>query len=237
MRSPLRRRPARAASAAFLGLGLALVAAWPAAARAVEILPVRLRENGGYLEAGVRLTGVLSDRVRGTLERGMPATVYVSVDVWRDRTGWFDQLVATERAVYRASMDVWAEDYTLQLGTEPARAISDLDGLESALEQPLRVPLVRVASLGPDRRYYVIVNVTVKPLTVEDLQNVEKWLSGEARRAGKPGPGSIARLPSYFVKVLTNFSGLGDEGATYRSTDFDLESLFTEPNGSGAGGH
>jgi len=62
--------------------------------------------------------------------------------------------------------------------------------------------------------------VTVKPLTVEDLQRVEDWLSGEAKRTGRPGPGSIARLPRYLVGVLANLSGLGDETTRWRSASF-----------------
>ena len=68
----------------------------------------------------------------------------------------------------------------------------------------------------------------MKPLTVEDIDEVERWLSGEAKRAGKPGPGSIARLPGYLVNLLANLSGLGDETATVRTSTFsraDLERL------------
>ena len=39
----------------------------------------------------------------------------------------------------------------------------------------------------------------------------------------KPGPGSLARLPTYLVGVLANLSGLGDESTVVRTEAFALQ--------------
>jgi hypothetical protein len=93
----------------------------------------------------------------------------------------------------------------------------------------MRVRVLPLQRLAAADRYYVIVTAAVKPLTVEDLEAVEKWLSGEAKRSGKPGPGSIAKLPNYLVNVLANLSGFGDEVARWRSGDFHVGALADTP--------
>jgi hypothetical protein len=205
-------------------LALALASARPA--HAVELTGVSAVEAGGFVAGTVRLDGVLTPRIQGALERGMPTTVDVTVEVWRARPGWFDASVGSQRAVMRVFRNAWSDDFTFRRNMEPERTFLTLEDVEREIERPLRVSVLRVARLDPDARYYLIVRATVKPLTVEDLEAVEKWLSGEAKRAGKPGPGSLARLPTYLVGVLANLSGLGDESTVVRTEAFALEELL-----------
>lgn len=196
-------------------------------AQAVELADVRMGERQGYVTVSLRMTNVLSDRIRGTLERGMPATVLVHLDLWRHRGGWFDELKANQSVVLRFYRDAWSDEYRLARQLEPEMSLPDLAAVERELSRPLRVSVTRVANLDPDKRYYAIVEVTVKPLTVQELEEVEEWLSGEAKRAGRPGPASIAKLPRYLVGVLANLSGLGDERTSYRTETFDLAGVLS----------
>ena len=208
------------------GIALAvLIAVLPTPARAVEIRDVRVVRLGDDASIALRTTSVLSPRVRGSLERGMPATVRLSFELWRVRPGWFDHLVHAQRAEIRIARDAWSDEFQLERVGRPAVTLLDLDEAELEIERPTRVRLVTVSSMESGVRYYVIARVEVKPLTAEDIEEVEGWLSGEAKRAGKPGPGSIARLPSYMVGVLANLSGLGDEVATFRGGSFTREDL------------
>ncbi len=216
------RRPRAPRLLVLAGLGLALGAG---IAGAVEIVGVRVMRLESHVAVALAHTGVLSPRVRDSLERGMPTTVRLSVDLWRDRAGWFDQLVRTERAEVRVARNAWSDEYQLRRQSGPVLTLIDLEEVELELDRPTRVRLLPVSALEPGERYYAIVRVEVKPLTVEDIEEVERWLSGEAKRAGKPGPGSIARLPAYFVGMLANLSGLGDETATHRTGPFTRQDL------------
>lgn len=204
----------------------ALVLATPASiARAVEIDGVRVARVEDHVAVALRMTGVLSERVRDSLERGMPATVDLTVDVWRVRPGWFDKLVRSERAELGVARNAWSDEYQMRRQSGPVLTLLDLDEVEREMARPTRVRVLPVAGLDPEAKYYAIVRVVVKPLTVEDIEEVERWLSGEAKRAGKPGPGSIARLPSYMIGVLANLAGLGDETVTQRTGTFTRRDL------------
>lgn len=197
----------------------------PAPAHAVELADVRVTRLEDRVAVALRPVRVLSPRVRESLERGMPATVRLRVELWRERAGWFDQLVGSESAETRVGRNAWSDDYQLVRRGGPAQTLLDLDEIEAELDRPTRVRLAPVLELAPGERYYAIVRIEVKPLTVEDIEEVERWLSGEAKRAGKPGPGSIARLPTYIIGILANLSGLGDETATHRTGLFSREDL------------
>jgi hypothetical protein len=216
-------------------IALALCAAgMPREANALELTNVGVGERQGYVAVSFRMEKVLSNRIKGTLERGMPATVIVSLDVWRHRGGWFDELVENRAIMMRFYRDAWSDEYRLARHLEPEIELPDIGSVERELTRPMRIGVTRVANLSPDERYYAIVHVTLKPLTVQELEEVEKWLSGEARRAGRPGPASIAKLPRYLVGVLANLSGLGDESTSLRTETFTLAGLLAAPGEAGA---
>ena len=211
--------------ARVLVLCLFAAAASSRPAAAVEVAGTAVARSGGWVTTTLRVQNVFSERIAQTLDRGMPVTVVVTVDVWQDRTGWFDRLVGEQTIMLRAFRNAWSEDFTLRRDGEGDRTISDLRVLEQEIARPMRVRVVPVTRLAPGDRYYAIIHASVKPLTVEDLEAVEKWLSGEAKRSGKPGPGSIAKLPKYLVGVLANLSGFGDEVTRWRSGHFTIDSL------------
>ena len=206
-------------------VAVALVSLGPLPARAVEVSDVRVTRVEDHVTVTLHTGHVLSPRVRESLERGMPATVRLTVDVWRVRPGWFDQRVGSQRGEVRIARNAWSDEYQMRRLAGPLLTLLDLDETERELARPMRVRVLPVAELRPDARYYAIVRVEVKPLTVEDIEEVERWLSGEAKRAGKPGPGSIARLPTYMIGLLANLSGLGDETAQVRTGTFTRADL------------
>jgi hypothetical protein len=206
-----------------------LAAGVPRPASAVEIVGTAVARSGDWVTTTLSVQKAFSDRISQTVDRGMPVTVVVTVDVWQDRAGWFDRLVGEQTVMLRAFRNAWSDDFTLRRDGDGDRTISDLKSLQQEIARPMRVRVVPVSRLTPGDRYYAIVQASVKPLTVEDLETVEKWLSGEAKRSGKPGPGSIAKLPRYLVGVLANLSGFGDEVARWRSGHFTIDSLPATP--------
>ncbi len=216
-------------SAKCLVFALLVLAFGPGAAQGVGVVGTNVARAGDWLTTTLRVEDALSDRIAQSLDRGMPVTVVVRVDIWQDKAGWFDRLVGEQTVMLRAFRNAWSEDFTLRRDPGGERMIPDLVRLESEIARPMRVHVVPMARLAPGELYYAIVHVAVKPLTVEDLEAVEKWLSGEAKRSGKPGPGSIAKLPRYLVGVLANLSGFGDEVVRWRSARFTSDQLRDSP--------
>ena len=211
---------------------IVVCAALPAVAQAVEIRDTRILLLEQDVAVALRTTAALSPRVRSSLERGMPATVQLTVELWRVRPGWFDQRAHLEHTEIRIARDAWSDEYLMQRDSGPRITVPDLEEVDYQLARPMRVRLLPASTMEPGARYYVIARVEVKPLTAEDIEEVEGWLSGEAKRAGKPGPGSIARLPAFMMGLLANLAGLGDETAAVRTGTFmraQLERLAAPP--------
>lgn len=192
-------------------------AAWALSARVEEV-----GVNDGYVWARAQLEDVLTTRIRSGVTRGMPATLTLRVELWRRRTIWFDKLESTWETQQRVRYDVWSESYRLERRGAAPLIVSNLDSLEAALEQPLRLRLWPASALRPGPRYYVSLLAQIEPLTVDDVREIEGWLSGEVEDKRHAGLGGVTRLPSAVFDAVRNAVGLGDVSVRAQSPDFVL---------------
>jgi hypothetical protein len=152
----------------------------------------------------VRAEGVLADeRMRELLSSGFPARLHYRVELWSsDR--WFDNLHRTAEwnvlvrwrgvdQMYEVTMFVG--DRVLPLG-----AFRNIEDASAAVERPLRVPITAPAS---NRMYYYVASLEVETLSVSDLDEVGRWLRGEAQPTirGERNPGTAL---SRTIKSITS---------------------------------
>jgi hypothetical protein len=197
-----------------------------ASAHALETALGQPRERDGFVWVDVRLDEVLAPRVRESLARGMPATLTLHSELWRRRNGWFDRLEEGYDSSIRIRYDVWDQTYRIDRLGRPTQSLQGLDSVEAALRGPFTVRAGRVGSLRPQARYYVVVSSTLKPLSVEDVAEVEGWLSGEVEDKRRAGAGVVTQLPRAMFDAVRNFSGFGDQRSRVASDDFELADLF-----------
>lgn len=188
----------------------------------VDLPPAALRS---VESPRVRAVRTLSDaRLRDLLRNGFPARLHWRIEVWSTR-GWFDDLKGAvewdvivryeplERRYEIVHID--AEGNPTALGRTESFA-----EVEAIIERPYRPPIV-----PPNRRDRVYYNVKldVEMLSVNDLDEVERWLRGELRPAvrGQRNPGTavtrgvrtvVARLLGAEKRHYEERSGAFDVG-------------------------
>lgn len=182
------------------------------------------RDGRGTLWVDFALEDPLDARVQGSLSRGMPATLELHAELWRRRGGWFDRLEHAFDAEVRLRYDVWSDTWRLERAGVDAIVVSSLDSLEAALTRPIALPVGSLERLPVGARCYVVVIATLRPLDVEDAEQVEGWISGEVKNKGG-GLGVITALPRSVFDAVRNFAGFGDIRARARSEEFTVEAL------------
>jgi hypothetical protein len=164
----------RLALAALLLAVTVVAGAGPARAQA----PVQLSVSAaGEWRPAVTLRGILRDpALREAVQSGLPLRFHLRMELWR--RGTFDKLVASEvleAAVARSPLD---PGYTVETArtSAPAGTLADA---ERAVER------VFVFALRPTEgeRYYYLATLDVETLSLSDLEELRRWLRGEARPA------------------------------------------------------
>ena len=165
-------------------------------------------------------------RLEETLQNGMPATVTYEVGLWKRRPLWFDKPALAIRSERQVVYDPWSRAFRVRSGTVPAvnRSFATLDSLRQSLFTVSRLPLLGIAALDSMSVYYVSVRTTIRPVSPEDLSQIEDWLSGEGRTSGEQHTG----IAEYLLGLTANLSGLGDRTAIAKSEAFK-PSLLAAP--------
>lgn len=201
------------------------LAASASAALALDLTLTTPRARDGYVWVDVRLEDPLAPRIAQSLARGMPATLELHAELWRRRTGWFHHLQSSFDASIRMRYEVWSESYRLERAGDQPLVVGSLDSLRAVLMRPIALPVGRLPALLAGHDYYVVVSATLRPLTVEDIQEVEGWLGGEVEEQRHSGFGVITALPRSVFDAVRNFAGFGDQKARAISPDITLEEL------------
>ena len=202
------------------------------AAREAHALDVALgepRAHGEFVSVEARLSDLFAEPVEKSLERGMPATLQVHAELWRRRAVWFDRLEHTYEASVRIRYEVWNDAFRIERAGAPALTLSGLDSVRVALERPTSLPVGRLDDLAEDAHYYIVVTATIAPLSVEDVREVEGWLSGEVETQRNSGFGVFTELPRSLFDTVRNFTGFGDRHARARSRLFTSSELEVVP--------
>jgi len=227
-------RRALATRAAFVSFALAALLAGPARAfQLTSIRPAKVTQPGdrgsnGQLWVDVQLEQPIEPRVAASLSRGMPATLTLHVELWRRRTAWFDRMERAVDATFRLHYNLSSSSWHLDRPGQPPLSVSTLDSLQILLEHTLTIPVASLDRIGPETSCYVVVSASLRPLSIEDVEEVEGWLSGEVQEKRHSGLGILTGIPRSLFEAARNFAGFGDERSRMISNDFTPANLPLE---------
>lgn len=171
----------------------------------IELPPVSALASEGPL---VHAPAMLSDgRVREALRNGFPIRLHFRVELWSTE-GWFNSLAgrtAWEIVVRREGLEeTYLVHRLLPDGRREVRGpFPSVAEAEAEVARGMRAPI------SPTRRgarYYYNVVCEVESLSVSDLDELERWLRGEAgpavRGERNPGTALTRGLRTLFVRLL-----------------------------------
>lgn len=214
-------RSFRFRTAVAISLGAVALALAPAsfAANDVGLVVYPVESVRGAISVSYRVESPFTPRLEETLQQGMPATIAYEVGVWKRRTFWFDKSVVALRREHKVAYVPWANSFRVRSGfgvSARSRSVVSLDSLKTWLFAERRLAVVPAAALDSSGTYYVTVRVTIRPVSEEDLGELEEWLQGDA-----PDPASTTRgLPRSLLGIAAGLSGLGERGALVKSERF-----------------
>lgn len=205
----------RSAVATLLTL-LATAAALPA--QGASHLSIAVGPPAAGWRAFVRVNGVLDDpALREALGSGLPVRFRFRLELWEKAV--LDRLVGVEEALLTLLQDPLERTYTL-VHADANHSFASLVDAERGITRELpanpRPPPRRAG------RYYYLATLEVETLSLSDLEELQRWLRGEARPAVQ-GRGSLRRALGRGVqRAFVRMIGLPTRRYEARSPTFEV---------------
>ena len=160
----------------------------------------------------VQTTALLADgRFVGLMRSGFPLRLHYRLELWRSRSGWFDQYITEAPWDAVARHDPLADDFVLiRTGGSVARYGTPED-LERAFELPYRVNL----KLQGSGNFYFLCRLDVTTLNDTDLEELTRWLKGDV------SPNLGGALTRGAQRLLVRIAGLPRLTLEARSETFN----------------
>lgn len=154
---------------------------------------IDIRHAPGTSASTVSVRNVLPERSFNELLRnGFPARLHIRSEVWTIGR-WFDEIVGSVEWDIIMRYDLIDHTYEVARvtrdGIMPLGNYAQFVDARAATELPFTSPLVPRAR---GRKGYIAVQVDVQTVEMSDLDEVQRWLRGEARPAvqGRRSPGT-----------------------------------------------
>jgi hypothetical protein len=167
--------------------------------------------------ARVQTTGLLADgRFVGLMRSGFPLRLHYRLELWRARSGWFDQFVSDWSWDAVARHDPLADDFVLIRTGGTVTRYGPPDDLERAFEIPYRVN-VKIKGTG---YFYFLCRLEVTTLNDTDLEELTRWLKGDVSPVVSGGGNLGGALARGAQRLLVRIAGLPRLALEARSETF-----------------
>ena len=155
--------------------------------------------------ARVQTTALLADgKFVGLMRSGFPLRLHYRLELWRSRSGWFDQFVTDFPWDAVARHDPLADDFVLLRSSGTVARYGSADDLARALELPYRVTL-KPKGTG---NFYYVCHLEVTTLNDTDLEELTRWLKGDVSPAVSGGGNVGGALARGAQRLLVRIAGL-----------------------------
>ena len=217
-----------------LWIGLVLWGSSPVDAAEIEIRSIRRLEDG--LEVDLYGEGFVTSQGLDLLHRGFTTIVQYTVELWRVRSSWFDDLSARQQMVCTIVFDLMEGRYhvTRYVGEilRDQQISDDIEELSVWISKGRRLRLRVDTPLRSDQAYYIVARGESRAVTSDDLRDVRRWLEG--MKAEEEGEGS------WVLRMLLRLAGgtlaaRHRQKASFHSDPFlpaDLPSFAEDPSRS-----
>ncbi len=194
--------------------------------KAVEPAFSNLKYGNGAIQCGLKLTDSLPSELIGYINKGVPILFIYRLELWRERSGWFDKLLGAAETNFKVRFDSWEKRYSVVQSTEDLIIENSLGSERETIEL--------LSSIEPDSFevddtsgvFYLVGRLTIKTMSFSNYKEVESWLKGGISSAKKPElENAPDKLGEFVFNMALRVTGLKDISREVRSESFTIDHL------------
>ena len=184
-----------------------------------------LSVDAGNLTGILRIDHMIDKQTMKGLRKGMTAIIEYRIQIWHEKSRWVKTPVQERIRRIKINYDHWENKY----------AVLDRDGESQWFDEKdliaycQHLPRFKIGTpdiLKPEHTYRLVAQIMIKPMSVENLEELKHWLSGEAgeidTRDIQLNRSPLKKIGDWAMRTLVNLTGFGDRIIEGRSRLFIL---------------
>lgn len=192
----------------------------PVVLAAEDEMEIRLQPAAwDWLELTYECRNLFGEDVRRALASGLPTRLRIDIELWEDRSNLWDRSVTRVEIGYRMIFDVLEADYEV-FDADGALVMTSpsLEDVEEVVGREENLELVSLDELDVRAEYFVMMEVELEPLSVREVQDLERWIRGSMSE--ERGGEGLSGISGHLFGVLKNQVGMGERKGMARSESF-----------------
>lgn len=182
--------------------------------------------NSEILMVDFHVDEIVDDKVAEGLQKGLTSTIEYQVELWEKRGGLINHLAAEQDVRMKVFYDNWEHKYVI-LTHEERRLTNSLETVKEKCSQVQGLEIFPIEKLKENNRYFLNIKVILRPLSIENYQEIKHWLSGKAKNFKLDDLGDTEKqekkLKGGLLKMFLALTGFGDRVISGKCDDFTIE--------------
>lgn len=164
-------------------IGTILIATAGTAFATPDLSLARIYDEDAYLCIDFRLRNAIDKEILESMHDGVPTLLRYQVNVWKDRSSWYDKLINSVSFSYKVHYDNWDTLYCvtpLETLQDERIGAGDVAELIHLVCNQQRMKICPIGALDSLSDYYVTISAEIRSLSAERVKEIDSWLGGGA---------------------------------------------------------
>lgn len=179
----------------------------------------------GLLLLSFHVEEVIDEKVAEGLQKGLTSTIEYQIQLWEKKSGLLTSLVSQQDLRMKVFFDNWENKYVI-MSEEERRLTHSLDAVREKCSQIQNFVVSALEQLKDGNAYFLTVKMILRPLSIENYEEIKHWLSGKAKNFNLKDIDDTEqqekKLKGGLLKMFLSLTGFGDKVVSGKSFDFKI---------------
>ncbi|MBN1349292.1 DUF4390 domain-containing protein [candidate division KSB1 bacterium] len=171
--------------------------------------------------------GLIDKEIIERLKNGFTSTLEYRIQLWKKKPLIFSQLVHETIVRRKLSYDSWDKKY-IAVTEKEIRHTPSLDKVRKMCLEIQQFNLMPVKEMKRNDDYFITVQLIVKPMSVETLEEMSRWFKrgqnpSDHMQKEEPEETGETGVTSRVLRFFGAFTGLSDVMISSKSTYFKID--------------
>jgi len=172
------------------------------------------------------VNNLFNENIVEGLQKGMTTVLEYKIQLWKKRSLWIDKLIKEDIIRFKTNFDIWGKRYIVYKNDQKPMVLN-IDGVRGVCQQLKNYSLYSSQELENRKEYIIAIQVTLRPISVDNYKEIQRWVIGEAKDLDteviKEPRKASKKAGNWLLRIVLNLSGFGDKVIHARSQSFFID--------------